>query len=66
MFIMDLDLNYLEEFLLSAQEKLEGLKFYKEPDNENYKYFVVEFNGDIYKIEKGLALEAPSGMYKIN
>ena len=64
---MDKEINYLEEFLFSAQNKIDGLKVYTEPANtDNYNYLVVEFDGFTKKIDKTLVLNYCNIYQKIN
>ena len=48
---MKREMNYLEEFLFSAQTKIDSLNVTTEPENiDEYKYLVVSFEQNAYKI----------------
>ena len=64
---MTREMNYLEEFLFSAQDKIENLKVTTEPsDTDNYKYLIVDFEEMTYKINKDLVFNFCNIYQKLN
>lgn len=64
---MNRENNYLEEFLLSAQEKIDDLSVSFEPrDTDDYKYLVVDFEKTTYKISRELVFNFCNIYHKLN
>lgn len=64
---MNREMNYLEEFLFSAQDKIENLKVTTEPANtDDYKYLIVDFDKMTYKINKDLVFNFCNIYQKLN
>ena len=60
-------MNYLEEFLFSAQDKIDGLRVYTEPYNrEDYRFLVIEFENQVNKIEKNFVINFCNIYQKLN
>ena len=64
---MNRENNYLEEFLLSAKEKIDDLSVSFEPrDTDDYKYLVVDFEKTTYKISRELVFNFCNIYHKLN
>ena len=60
-------MNYLEEFLFSAQTKIDSLNVTTEPENiDEYKYLVVSFEQNAYKIPYDLVFNFCNIYQKLN
>ena len=64
---MKREMNYLEEFLFSAQTKIDSLNVTTEPENiDEYKYLVVSFEQNAYKIPYDLVFNFCNIYQKLN
>ena len=64
---MKREMNYLEEFLFSAQTKIDSLNVTTEPENiDEYKYLIIDFEQNSYKIPYDLVFNFCNMYQKLN